>query len=312
MTTLVGPRLLLRDFVASDEDAVRALTADPVTARYADFGENDDAGIRRFLDDVLAEPADPARWSYSLAAVVAATDRLVGSVRIWVTDAEHRRGEVGFVFHRDVWGRGYATEAARLLLGFGRDELRLRRVVATCHPDNIGSARVLEKAGMRFEGRMRDHLRLRGEWRDSLLYAAVHRDVPEEERTAVRVVETADAPSHTGPVPQAVEAGGWIHVSALFGADPGTHEIPPDARAEAEQLFANLTAVLAAAGARLTDVVRVGIVMRRLQDDRPVFNRVWAERFGTHRPARSAIEAADFGRPGENARFMIEVVAYRG
>ena len=128
----------------------------------------------------------------------------------------------------------------------------------------------------------------------------------------MRIIETADAPLHTGPVPQAVEAGGWIYVSALFGADPATQTIPADARDEAEQLFANLTAILAAAGAELTDVVRVGIVMRALQRDRPVFNQVWAERFGAHRPARSAIEATDFGRKGENARFMIEVVAYRG
>jgi 2-iminobutanoate/2-iminopropanoate deaminase len=127
----------------------------------------------------------------------------------------------------------------------------------------------------------------------------------------VRIIETDDAPSHNGPVPQAVEAGGWIYVSALFGADPTTHAIPDDARAEAEQIFANLTAILAAAGATLTDVVRVGIVMRSLQRDRPVFNQVWTERFGGHRPARSAIEASDFGRPGENARFMVEATAFR-
>lgn len=132
------------------------------------------------------------------------------------------------------------------------------------------------------------------------------------DRTAVRIIETPDAPRHTGPVPQAVEAGGWISVSALFGADPRTHAIPADARAEAEQVFANLSAILAAAGAGLTDVVRVGIVMRALQRDRPVFNEVWAERFGEHRPARSAVESPAFGRPGENARFMIEVAAYRG
>lgn len=128
----------------------------------------------------------------------------------------------------------------------------------------------------------------------------------------MRIIQTADAPPHTGPVPQAVEAGGWIYVSALFGADPATHVIPPDARAEAERLFANLAAILAAAGASLTDVVRVGIVMRELQRDRPVFNQVWAEQFGEHRPARSAIEASDFGRSGENARFMAEATAYRG
>ena len=108
-----------------------------------------------------------------------------------------------------------------------------------------------------------------------------------------------------------MEAGGWIYVSALFGADPTNHAIPVDAREEAEQLFANLTAILAAAGASLSDVVRVGIVMRALQLDRPVFNQVWAQRFGDHRPARSAIEASDFGRKSENARFMAEVTAYR-
>lgn len=128
----------------------------------------------------------------------------------------------------------------------------------------------------------------------------------------MEVVHTDEAPSHAGPVPQAVAAGGWIYVSALFGADPTTHAIPDDARAEAERLFANLAAILAAAGAELTDVVRVGIAMRALQRDRPVFNQVWTERFGEHRPARSAVEASDFGRTGENPRFMIEAVAYRG
>jgi 2-iminobutanoate/2-iminopropanoate deaminase len=128
----------------------------------------------------------------------------------------------------------------------------------------------------------------------------------------LQTIHTDDAPSHVGPVPQAVEAGGWIHVSALFGADPQERAIPEDARAEAEQLFDNLTAILAAADCTLRDVVRVGIVMRDLQRDRPVFNAVWAERFGGHRPARSAIESPAFGRSGENARFLIEVAAYRG
>lgn len=128
----------------------------------------------------------------------------------------------------------------------------------------------------------------------------------------MRVIHTDRAPSHTGPVPQAVEAGGWVHVSALFGAHPDGHAIPATAQAEAEQLFDNLAAILSAAGLGLRDVVRVGIVMRHLQRDRPTFNAVWAERFGEHRPARSAIESPDFGRPGEDARFMIEVAAHRG
>jgi 2-iminobutanoate/2-iminopropanoate deaminase len=86
----------------------------------------------------------------------------------------------------------------------------------------------------------------------------------------------------------------------------------PRTRAEAERLFDNLEAILKAAGADLSHVVRVGIVMRDLYGDRLVFNQVWVERFGDHRPARSAIESPAFGRPDENARFMIEVAAYVG
>lgn len=67
----------------------------------------------------------------------------------------------------------------------------------------------------------------------------------------MQIIHTDGAPSHTGPVPQAVEAGGWIHVSALFGANPLHHAIPEDARAEAEQIFDNLEAILAAGAAPL-------------------------------------------------------------
>ena len=127
----------------------------------------------------------------------------------------------------------------------------------------------------------------------------------------MREIHTGRAPGHTGPVPQAVESGGWIYLSALFGADPQTGRIPEEARAEAEQLFANLEAILQAADARLADVVRVGIFMKQLQRDRPVFNEVWREAFGDHRPARSAVQAGDFGRPRETVRYMMEVVAHR-
>ena len=127
----------------------------------------------------------------------------------------------------------------------------------------------------------------------------------------MQIIHTDKAPQHTGPVPQAVEAGGWIYVSALFGADAADHRIPADAAAEANVIFDNLEAILDAAGAALTDVVRVGIVMRDLQRDRPVFNTVWAQRFGDHRPARSAVQSAEFGRKGENAKYMIEATAFR-
>lgn len=127
----------------------------------------------------------------------------------------------------------------------------------------------------------------------------------------MRVIETAAAPGHAGPVPQAVESGGWIFVSALFGIDPQTGRLAAGASEEADQIFANLAAILAAAGAGLPDVVRAGIFMRDLQQDRPAFNEAWVRHFGDHRPARCAVGVNDFGRAGVSARYMVEVVAHR-
>lgn len=61
-----------------------------------------------------------------------------------------------------------------LALGFG--ELKLHRIYATCRPGNIGSAKVMERIGMRFEGLLREHLRAKGQWHDSRLYSILDRE----------------------------------------------------------------------------------------------------------------------------------------
>ncbi len=128
----------------------------------------------------------------------------------------------------------------------------------------------------------------------------------------MKVIETADAPQHRGPVPQAVESGGWIFVSALFGNDPQTGRLPAEAAEEADQIFANLTAILAAAGSACPMWCGPASSCGTCSGTGRLFNRAWIRHFGDHRPARSAVEVQDFGRPGESARYMLEVQAHRG
>jgi [ribosomal protein S5]-alanine N-acetyltransferase len=130
------------------------------------------------LSEAIAKAADPARAEFNLAAIHSASGTIIGSVAIAVSSVRHQQeGVLGYVFHRDFWSQGYATEAAGLLVSFGFDRLNLRRITATCHPDNRASARVLQKVGLRYQGRLHNHLFVRDSWRDSLLYAAINSDL---------------------------------------------------------------------------------------------------------------------------------------
>ena len=81
-----------------------------------------------------------------------------------------------YVLNRKFWNKGYMMEVVKRVIHFGFSELGLHRIYATLAPENVASARVLEKAGMRREGHLREHRYIKGEWRDSLLYAILESD----------------------------------------------------------------------------------------------------------------------------------------
>jgi ribosomal-protein-alanine N-acetyltransferase len=185
--TLTGPRVALREFRANDASAVFSYASDPVVSAYVPWHTHADIETtREFLSGVLASARAEERTRYELAVTTSgetghsgAADeeaRLIGAARISVQDARHRRGSIGYVLAPDWWSKGIGTEVALLLLAFGFEQLNLHRIEATAHPDNIGSRRVLEKVGMRYEGRIRDHLVFGDGWRDSLSYAILESD----------------------------------------------------------------------------------------------------------------------------------------
>lgn len=168
----IGDAIELRELRFGDAEAVLGWTGDPEVTRYLVWDVGDLERAERFVRGAITGARDRPRSSFELAIVELATGRVVGACRLSVGPWLHRRAEIGYVLRRDRWGRGYATEAASLLLGVGWS-LGMHRIEATCHPDNVASARVMEKVGMRLEGRLRDYHYVRGEWWDALLYAIV-------------------------------------------------------------------------------------------------------------------------------------------
>lgn len=158
-----GPRISLTSFDEGDFAEVHAIGSDSRVVEFMAWGPNSVADTREFLD--RAHRPDDAK----LTAAVRLNERLIGTADIDVS-AGDGAAEIGYAFAAGVWGRGYASEAAALLIDLAFDHFDVNRVWATCDPANVASARVLEKAGMRYEGLIRDLLEIRGRLRDSLRF----------------------------------------------------------------------------------------------------------------------------------------------
>ena len=121
----------------------------------------------------------------------------------------------------------------------------------------------------------------------------------------VKYVSTDRAPAAIGPYSQAVAAGGFLFASGQIPLAADGSMVEGDAAAQARQVFSNITEVLAAGGARLSDVVKATVFLVDMADFGQV-NSVYEQAFAGHRPARSTVAVAALPR---GAQVEIEVIA---
>jgi ribosomal-protein-alanine N-acetyltransferase len=102
--------------------------------------------------------------------VLKSTQAIIGTAMIFNFDQEANQAEIGYVFHKDHWGKGYGTESIALMNDFAFDSLNLHKLHAKVVDANIGSARILEKNKYELEGRLKDHYFIEDRYHDSLLF----------------------------------------------------------------------------------------------------------------------------------------------
>ncbi|MEM8964625.1 MAG: Rid family detoxifying hydrolase [Acidobacteriota bacterium] len=107
----------------------------------------------------------------------------------------------------------------------------------------------------------------------------------------IKLHHTDSAPGAIGPYSQAVSVDGWLYTSGQVGIDPATGELHDGFEAQAKQVIANLRAVLATADATFDDVVKATIYVADMGDFARL-NELYGEAMGSHRPARSTVQAA--------------------
>jgi [ribosomal protein S5]-alanine N-acetyltransferase len=173
MMELETGRLVLREFNAHDWPDVLAYQSDPRYLRYYHWTERTPEDVKEFVQMFVTQQRQQPRLKYQLAICLKAETQLIGNCGIRQEFAGATEADIGYELAAQHWGRGYATEAARAMLHFGFTDLGLHRIWSWCLADNVGSARVLEKLGMRLEGRLREKEHFKGRWWDTLLFASL-------------------------------------------------------------------------------------------------------------------------------------------
>ena len=175
LPTLKTERLILRPLKMRDAQDMYAYAQDPEVSRHVLWEAHKSLrDTRAFLRSAIRQYRKGFPGSFAIEWK--ASGRMIGTVGFMWINGEYRSAEVGYSLSRDYWNRGLMTEALRRVVDFGFEDLRLNRIEAQHETDNPASGRVMEHAGMRYEGTLRRRLYNKGKFVDVALYAVLRDD----------------------------------------------------------------------------------------------------------------------------------------
>ncbi len=174
MLRLEGPRIVLREWRSNEAEAMHRWRGSPEVMRFLSWGSRSFEESQAHLEECLQDQASALseRERFFLAVEVRENATVIGSAGLHYRSRRYGGGEggLGWFLETEHQGKGYGTEAARLIVDFGFKHLGLHKVSASCDAGNVGSERIMQKLGMRQEACFRQAHQRFGEWRDRLWY----------------------------------------------------------------------------------------------------------------------------------------------
>jgi len=172
---LVTERLRLREPIMDDRDRFHALISIPEVTRFSNWY---DAPTKAQIDRSLKWMCTifPKGTGCTWFIEDRGSSDLLGAIRFNRFDRRASCAELGYELHPSAWGKGLMSEAARAVVQCGFDDFLLNRIEAWTLPGNGGSDRVLEKAGFRYEGTLRQKARFKGAFHDFRMFGCLADD----------------------------------------------------------------------------------------------------------------------------------------
>jgi len=163
-------RLILRELSLDDVDDIFGYASIPEVSTfllwYPHKSKQDSIDFINFSKDMFAKDISII-WGIELKE----EKKLIGIFDLRTMQLINNCAEIGYVISNQYWNKGYISEAIKVIIKFCFKDLNLNRVEAHCDQDNIGSAHVMEKAGMKFEGTLREKLFVKEKYRSMKLYS---------------------------------------------------------------------------------------------------------------------------------------------
>lgn len=143
---LETPRLRLREFTLNDTDALAAVLGDPVAMQYYP-APYDRPGVEAWIARNMERYRSDGHGLWAM--LLKDSGELIGDCGCYLRDVDGRNDiEIGYHVRRDLWGKGYATEAAQACIEYAFGKLGVDRVISMIRPENLQSVRVAEKNGL--------------------------------------------------------------------------------------------------------------------------------------------------------------------
>lgn len=176
LPTLETERLLLRKITLEDAWDMHYYGSNENVSKYVTWETHKSlSDTREFIEFVLTkyENKKIAPWGIEYKE----NGKLIGTIDFVSWQLKHNIAEIGYVLSQDYWGKGITTEAAKEVIKFGFENMDLVRIQARCDIENIGSARVMEKVGMTFEGVIRKGIFVKSKHRDIKMYSIINEEI---------------------------------------------------------------------------------------------------------------------------------------
>ena len=164
-SVLESERLVLRPFSMDDVNEVFLYASDAQVTKYLTWSSHTDiTQTEKIVKEVFM--GKPGVYAIELKS----EQKCIGCIDLRLCP-EHDKASFGYVLNRKYWNQGYMSEALKLILNLSFTKLELNRVESTHYVGNEGSGRVMEKCGMKYEGKGLQEVKIKGNYYDVIHYA---------------------------------------------------------------------------------------------------------------------------------------------